>query len=102
MSVPLDSVQTINVSDRVIQLAQVSFLSSVKQPGGYSGTETLLFLIAIVLGDLGLEQDAIRFVFGFDIYSRYLLFRQKKSTEIWLAQLPKSQECRVADSRICG
>jgi hypothetical protein len=56
----------------------------------------LLFLIAIVLGDLGLEQDAIRFIFGFDIYSRYLLFRPKKSTEIWLAQLPTSRECRVA------
>lgn len=45
---------------------------------GYGGTETLLFLIAIVLGDLGLEQDAIRFVFGFNINSRDFLFKRKE------------------------
>lgn len=38
----------------------------------------MLFLIAIVLGDLGLEQDAIRFVFGFNVNSRHLLFERKE------------------------
>ena len=38
----------------------------------------MLFLIAIVLGDLGLEQDAIRFVFGFNINSRDFLFKRKE------------------------
>jgi hypothetical protein len=73
----------------------------VKPPGGYGGTETLLFLIAIVLGDLGLEQDAIRFIFGFDIYSRYLLFRPKKSTEIWLAQLRERTAGATGDECAC-
>lgn len=60
------------------QLAQSPFPLSMIRSDGYGGTETLLFLIAIVLGDLGLEQDAIRFVFGFNINSWDFLFKRKE------------------------
>jgi hypothetical protein len=100
MSVPLCSVQTINVSDRVIQLAQILFSLSVIQPGGCGGTETLLFLIAIVLGDFGLEQDAIRFIFGFDVYSRYVLFATKKKHKLVVSQV--AEESGLSGWRIRG
>ena len=60
------------------QLAQSPFPLSMIRSDGYGGTETLLFLIAIILGDLSLEQDAIRFVFGFNVKSRDFLFKRKE------------------------
>lgn len=72
MSVPFCSVQTIKVSDRVIQSVNLSsFL--VVQACGVGGSGTLLFLIAIVLGDASLEQDAIGLILRFDEYSRFFL-----------------------------
>lgn len=38
---------------------------------------TLLFLIAIVLGDARLQQYAIRLIFGFDVYSGIFLQKEK-------------------------
>lgn len=39
--------------------------------------QTLLLLIAIILGDLGLEQHAVGLIFRFDEYPRLLLIRQQ-------------------------
>jgi hypothetical protein len=62
------------------------------QSDGYGGTETLLFLIAIVLGDLGLEQDAIRFVFGFNINSRHFLFERKEKHRYVISSVDEESE----------
>lgn len=78
ISVPFCSVQTINVSDRVKQSVKPIFPHPVTQFSGYGGTETLLFLVAIIFGDLRLQQDAIGMVLRFDIYSRLLLLREEE------------------------
>lgn len=39
----------------------------------------MLFLIAVVLGDLGLQQYAIRLILRFDEYSRFLLFEMRET-----------------------
>lgn len=76
----------------MIQLAQSQFPLSMIQSDGYGGTETLLFLIAIVLGDLGLEQDAIRFVFGFNINSRHFLFERKEKHRYVISSVDEESE----------
>ena len=79
ISVPFCSVQTIKVSGRVSQSEGVS---SVIRLGGYDGAETLLFLITIFLGDPRLQQYAIGLIFGFDKYSRFLLYKMKKESRV--------------------
>ena len=63
----------------------------------------MLFLIAIVLGDLGLEQDAIRFVFGFNINSRDFLFKRKEKYKDEVSSANEESErsgCGFAGSRL--
>lgn len=63
MSVPLDSVHTINVSVGVPETS-----ASCSHDGGNGGRrrQTLLLLVRIVLGDLRLQEDAVRLVLRLD------------------------------------
>lgn len=69
ISVPLVSVHTMRVSDSVVPESVSPLSSNHVRLGGEGGViagRTLLFLIAIILEDFRLQEDAIGFIFGFD------------------------------------
>lgn len=68
MSVPLGSVQTINVSSCVAQESAKLVREAHSQEDG-----TLLLLIPIVLGDFCLQEHAVGLVLGLDEYSMLIL-----------------------------
>lgn len=73
---PFCSVQTIKVSDRVIQVSSgESFSGDTARRERWD--RTLLFLIASVFGDFGFQQNAIWLIFRFDKYSRFVLFEMR-------------------------
>lgn len=76
MSVPFGSVHTINVS--ISRRGNVSSHSAISLDAcdvaeGVRGKRTLLFLIAVILGDFCLQEHTIRLILRLDEYPRLIL-----------------------------